>query len=151
MYIFKNPRIGGEVEPHKDSTFLITDPLSVCGIWVALDAATVDNGCMWGVPGSHKSDPNVYMRKRKNEDGQMETYMDPEKPHPYDTANAVPLEVEAGSIVLLHGSFLHWSKANISGQQRHAYVVHCVEREQGYEYSTDTWIQRTKPEHCEGV
>ena len=40
MYIFKNPRIGGEVGPHKDSSFLITDPLSVCGVWISLDAAT---------------------------------------------------------------------------------------------------------------
>jgi phytanoyl-CoA hydroxylase len=53
MYIFKNPKIGGEVGAHKDSTFLITDPLSVCGIWISLDSASKENGCMWGVPGSH--------------------------------------------------------------------------------------------------
>lgn len=58
MYIFKNPRLGGEVSPHKDSSFLITDPLSVCGIWVSLDSATKENGCMWGVPGSHLKKPN---------------------------------------------------------------------------------------------
>lgn len=58
MYIFKNPRIGGEVGPHKDSSFLITNPLSVCGVWISLDSATADNGCMWGVPGSHVKDPN---------------------------------------------------------------------------------------------
>ncbi len=58
MYIFKNPIIGGEVGAHKDSTFLITDPLSVCGIWISLDSASKENGCMWGVPGSHLKDPN---------------------------------------------------------------------------------------------
>jgi len=64
MYIFKNPKIGGEVGAHKDSTFLITDPLSVCGIWISLDSASKENGCMWGVPGSHLKDPNQYMHTR---------------------------------------------------------------------------------------
>lgn len=41
MYIFKNPRIGGEVKPHTDNTYLITNPLSVTGIWIALHDATV--------------------------------------------------------------------------------------------------------------
>ena len=44
MYIFKNPKIGGEVGAHKDSSFLITKPLSVCGIWVSLDEATKEMG-----------------------------------------------------------------------------------------------------------
>lgn len=62
-----------------------------------------------------------------NDQQEMETYMDPAEPEPYDTANAVPLEVEAGSIVLLHGSFLHWSQPNRSEHQRHAYTLHVVE------------------------
>jgi phytanoyl-CoA hydroxylase len=66
MYIFKNPKIGGEVGAHKDSTFLITDPLSVCGIWISLDSASKENGCMWGVPGSHLKDPTQYMHTRLN-------------------------------------------------------------------------------------
>jgi phytanoyl-CoA hydroxylase len=54
MYMFKNPFKGAEISRHKDSTFMATDPLSACGIWTSLDAATVENGCMFGVPGSHK-------------------------------------------------------------------------------------------------
>ena len=78
MYIFKNPKIGGEVSPHKDSSFLITDPLSVCGIWISLDSANNSKGCMWGVPGSHLKGPNQYFRLRNNKDsGEVETYMDP--------------------------------------------------------------------------
>ena len=67
MYIFKNPRIGGEIGAHKDSSFLTTKPLSCCGIWIALDSATIENGCMWGVPGSHKNDPNFYLKLRYND------------------------------------------------------------------------------------
>lgn len=116
MYIFKNPKIGGEVGCHKDSSFLITDPLSVCGIWVSLDAATLENGCLWGVPGSHIKTPNQYMKLRKNKDGFLESFMDPKNPVPYSPEGAVPIEVPPGSIVILHGSFLHFSKPNTSSK-----------------------------------
>ena len=80
MYIFKNPKIGGEVGCHKDSSFLITDPLSVCGIWVSLDDATLENGCLWGVPGSHIKRPNQYLNLRENKDGGLESFMNPPEP-----------------------------------------------------------------------
>ena len=54
MYIFKQPRIGGEVTSHQDSTFLFTEPRQTClGLWLALEEANLGNGCVWGRPGSH--------------------------------------------------------------------------------------------------
>ena len=47
MYIFKPPHIGGEVVWHTDHPFLWTDPPSVVGFWVALEDATIENGCLW--------------------------------------------------------------------------------------------------------
>jgi phytanoyl-CoA hydroxylase len=44
MYIFKSPRVGGEVNPHQDSTYIISNPLSCKAIWVALDDANKENG-----------------------------------------------------------------------------------------------------------
>ncbi|KAJ3106456.1 hypothetical protein HK100_003728 [Physocladia obscura] len=58
MIIFKNPKIGGQVPPHQDSTFLYTDPPSAqTGFWFALEDCTPENGCMWFAPGSHKKTP----------------------------------------------------------------------------------------------
>src|SRR5712671_5498514 len=54
MYIFKQPRIGGEVTCHQDATFLYTEPLRLVGLWFALEDATNDNGCLWTIPGGHK-------------------------------------------------------------------------------------------------
>lgn len=54
MIIFKNPKIGGEVPKHTDHTYIMSSPSSCIGIWVALEDATKENGCMWGYPGSHK-------------------------------------------------------------------------------------------------
>lgn len=55
MYICKNPMIGGVVNSHQDSTFLFTEPRQSClGLWLALDDATLENGCLWVRPKSHK-------------------------------------------------------------------------------------------------
>ncbi|KAL3822173.1 hypothetical protein ACHAXA_008189 [Cyclostephanos tholiformis] len=58
MYIFKQATKaggrGGEVTSHQDSTFLYTEPRQTCvGLWLALDDATIENGCLWVRPGSH--------------------------------------------------------------------------------------------------
>jgi phytanoyl-CoA hydroxylase len=54
MYICKNPKIGGTVHSHQDSTFLFTEPRQSClGLWLALDDATLLNGCLWVRPKSH--------------------------------------------------------------------------------------------------
>ena len=52
MLIFKQPFVGGEVVPHQDSCFVATDPLSCVGIWLALEDATRENGCLWTLPGA---------------------------------------------------------------------------------------------------
>jgi len=54
MFIFKNPRIGSFVDIHQDSTFLYTSPLSCHAFWFALEDCTINNGCLWVLPGSHK-------------------------------------------------------------------------------------------------
>src|SRR5436190_339151 len=54
MYIFKQPRIGGEVTCHQDATFLFVEPLRMVGLWFALEDASVENGCLWAIAGGHK-------------------------------------------------------------------------------------------------
>ena len=52
---FQQPGIGGEVVPHQDNSFLYTEPTTCTGLWLALEDATLINGCLWAIPGSHKS------------------------------------------------------------------------------------------------
>ena len=56
MYICKHAQgVGGVVHSHQDSTFLFTTPRPTClGLWLALDDATLTNGCLWLRPGSMK-------------------------------------------------------------------------------------------------
>jgi phytanoyl-CoA hydroxylase len=41
------------VPDHQDSTFLYDEPLTLVGFWIPLQDATLKNGCLWGIPGSH--------------------------------------------------------------------------------------------------
>ncbi len=50
----QQPKIGGEVVPHQDSSFIYTEPMSCVGLWWALEEATKDNGCLWAAPEEHK-------------------------------------------------------------------------------------------------
>ncbi|KAE8710283.1 phytanoyl-CoA 2-hydroxylase [Hibiscus syriacus] len=50
----EQPSIGGEVTPHQHDSFLYTEPQTCTGLWLAQEDALVVNGCLWGIPESHK-------------------------------------------------------------------------------------------------
>lgn len=137
MYIFKQPRIGGEVNCHVDHTFLWTEPQSVIGFWVAIDDATTENGCLWALPGGHRIP--VKSRSRLNE-SRTATITDIFDSTPYPTDGLVPLEVARGTLVLLNGSLPHLSGPNTSEKPRHAYTVHVIDGTANY--PADNWLQR---------
>lgn len=135
MYIFKQPHIGGEVDWHQDATFLFTTPLSTVGFWLALDDATLENGCMFALAGAHRGN----LRKRFIREG-LATRMETLDAMPWPDQAPVPLEAPRGSLVLLHGLLPHASGANHSAKPRHAYALHLIDGETAY--AADNWLQR---------
>ena len=137
MYIFKQAHIGGEVVCHTDHTYLWTEPQSVVGFWFAIDDATLENGCMWALPGGHRMP--VKCRSRLNA-SRTATVMDVYDAEPYPTAGLVPLEAKRGTLVLLDGALPHRSGPNLSDKPRHAYTIHAIDGIA--EYLSDNWLQR---------
>jgi len=137
MYIFKQPRIGGQVDWHQDGSFFYTEPLSVTTFWFALDDATLENGCLWVEKGGHKN-PLRERFVRAGEEARI-TSVDP-TPWP-DRSDATPLEVKAGTLVCFHGKLPHFSAENTSDKPRHAYTLHaaCATTD----YVSENWIQST--------
>ena len=134
MYIFKQPKIGGEVVCHQDSTFLITEPESTVGFWFALEDANRDNGCLQVASGGHKG-PLRKLFKRENNQMKMEELSN--EPFP-ETDTFV--EVKKGTLVLLHGRLPHYSCENKSPNSRHAYTIHAIDGKSKYlDYN---WLQR---------
>lgn len=138
MYIFKQPRIGGQVDWHQDASFFYTAPQSVTTFWFAIDDATLENGCIWVEPGGHKSP----LRQKFIRDGRQTRFIDlDDTPWP-DTNSAVPVEVKAGTLVCFNGLLPHYSAPNTSDKARHAYTLHITDT--ACEYAPENWIQRSK-------
>ena len=161
MYIFKQPRIGGVVTSHQDSTFLHTEPrLSCLGLWLALDDGDESNGCLWVRPGSHKeplrrrfvrnssfdhSDPQSHPTKfitLNAADLKWEGTLPGRTPSDLYGAGFVPVPVRPGDLVVIHGSVDHLSLENVSDKPRHSYQLHLVEGpDNGVLWSADNWLQ----------
>jgi phytanoyl-CoA hydroxylase len=137
MYIFKQPNIGGEVTCHQDSTFLYTEPNDIVGLWFALEDATIENGCLWAIPGGHRH--GLKSRWVRAPEGGMKFEVFDETPWPED--QLVPLEVSKGSLILLHGLLPHRSFENRSTRSRHAYTLHLIGATA--QYPEDNWLQRS--------
>jgi len=137
MYIFKQPNIGGEVTCHQDGTFLYTEPIDIVGLWFALEDATIENGCLWAIPGGHRR--GLKSRWVRSRDGGMEFEIYDKEPWPEN--ELVPLKVKKGSLILLHGLLPHRSFENRSPHSRHAYTLHLIRA--GAKYPSDNWLQRS--------
>ena len=136
MYIFKQPNIGGEVTCHQDSTFLYTEPTNIVGLWFALEDATIENGCLWVIPGGHST--GLKSRWIRSPDGmKFEIYDNT----PWPEEALVPLEVSKGTLILLHGLLPHRSYENKSSKSRHAYTLHVISGRGTY--PANNWLQRS--------
>lgn len=105
---------------HQDEAFIPTRDRSLCGAWMALDDATVDNGCLWALPGGHRAGILHPTRPHTN----PEEWDHTEALCGLDTSRAVPLEVTRGSVVFFNGYLPHMSKRNRSTRYRRAFVSH---------------------------
>lgn len=143
MYIFKQPHIGGEVRWHQDASYLVSRPSSVTGIWIALEDATRDNGCLWVQPGGHRSPlRELYEVDPVTREGTLRTI--DETPWPSD-AEALALEVSAGSVVFFNDHMPHYSSKNTSERSRHALTLHVGEA--SALWPETNWLQRPSLGH----
>jgi phytanoyl-CoA hydroxylase len=138
MYIFKQPNIGGEVTCHQDATFLHTEPQSVVGLWFALEDATVENGCLWAIPGGHRLGLKKRFVRAADGGGTRFEILDRQ---PWPLEKLVPLEAQAGTLIILKGLLPHMSYPNRSEKSRQAYTLHVIEGD--CYYGAENWLQRS--------
>jgi len=115
MFMNKPAQRGTLLPWHQDRwSALDRDPLIT--VWTALDPATIANGCVQVIPGSHRlgvinpSHPSAFVTE-----AQAAQHAPEEK--------AVYLELEAGEVVLLHNWLLHRSDVNRTEIPRRAFSV----------------------------
>ena len=109
---------------HQDEYYIPTRDRSLAGGWIALDDATIENGCLWVLPGSHK--PGVlYPMAPHNSD----EFDGADAASGFPAQEPVPVEVKAGSVVFFNGYLLHRSLKNRSAGFRRALVSHYMSAE----------------------
>lgn len=133
MLINKAPGTNTPTPWHQDAAYWIDMPDSrAASCWLALDDATIDNGCMWYVPKSH---------------------LKPLRPHRHmgvkggalvcdvDENEGVPIEIKPGTGIFHHGATLHYSRGNSTASQRRAFILNFrpkamidLEREAGFDH-----------------
>ncbi len=112
----KRAHKGGPIILHQDFPYwsdLTKIASRVATAMVFLDDATIENGCLEVVPGSHRE--GLQVRRAMEGFGALE--MDPQK---YDHSRLLPLEVPAGSVVFFGPFLVHRSLPNRSGADRRA-------------------------------
>ncbi len=111
------PANGGAEKPwHQDLAYFEVNRFDgVCGVWIALDRATVANGCMHVIPGGHRQGP------RKHEWSKVDCEITTPDINP---ADAVPIELPPGGLMIFHGLLPHETPVNNSGLRRRALQFH---------------------------
>lgn len=108
--VFKNAKTNHSSPWHQDWHYWQGSPK--ISVWIALDDATPDNGCLRLVPGSHRG----AVKMDDVDDGKGFNHRISE-----DAIDNLPVEVvpvSAGDAIFFHDLLLHASCPNINGEER---------------------------------
>lgn len=129
--ISKPPKDNGHFGFHHDFFFWPLSPPNIVSCWLALDDATVDNGCMHVMPKSHKDERfSVAARAAFNAESAKASEEGSEPPpNPWterrglDISHGVPVELKAGECMFHHCLNWHGTPPNVTDRQRRAFVM----------------------------
>ena len=101
----KRARTTDEILPHRDAIGRPQGPHAGATIWIAIDPADPENGCLHYGRGSHKMErtPGIFVKGYDVDDG-----------------TAVPATVQPGDAVIHNALTVHWSEGNPTDRTRRA-------------------------------
>lgn len=122
-FISKEPGKGRRTPWHEDSAYWkgkFDNLDKIVTIWLAIDNATVENGCMGVVPGSHT---NGYSEYEDVEDKKNNTFETEIKKGSFDLDSVVWFELNKGQYSLHDARIIHGANANTSENRRCGYTM----------------------------
>ncbi len=115
MALLKPPRIGREKPWHQDCAYFdLPQGTRVVGVWLALDEAKVENGCMHIIPGSHIEGPVVHFQRRDWQICDTEV----------QTRRCLALPMQPGDCLFFDGLLQHGTPPSHSPLRRRALQFH---------------------------
>ena len=137
QFIFKNPGAWGQPW-HQDSSYFPFDREPQVAAWLATSEATLDNGCLVVLPGSHHEHLHEHLPDDRKESNYGYTEI---KDH--DFSDEIPMTLNKGDLLLFHSFLMHKSYDNKSDSRRTAMVYHFAETGTDYgaiDSPTNEWI-----------
>ncbi|MBA3707820.1 MAG: phytanoyl-CoA dioxygenase family protein [Planctomycetes bacterium] len=124
-FICKPPGDGKRVPWHEDSAYWgdMLSPMEVVTVWLALDEATAQNGCMRVIPGTHRGGYSDY---EPVADPTTNVFGSEIKKHQFDASRAVDIVLKPNHANLHDGRLMHGSNFNTSGERRCGYTMRYV-------------------------
>jgi ectoine hydroxylase-related dioxygenase (phytanoyl-CoA dioxygenase family) len=113
-YISKPPGEGLPVLWHQDGSYWPLEPMEVVTLWLAVDDALPENGCMRVIPGTHRMDLQT-LQRTTDVPNVLSSRIDPDL---VNEAEAVDLVLKAGDVSVHHPNIIHGSNANTSSRRR---------------------------------
>jgi ectoine hydroxylase-related dioxygenase (phytanoyl-CoA dioxygenase family) len=121
QFIFKNRGAWGQPW-HQDSYYFPFDPdggRPIAGAWLAVTEATLDNGCLHILPGSHREPVHEHVPDRRP--GANLGYVEIVD---HDMSAAIPVLMQPGDLLVFDSHLMHRSTDNVSNGIRAAMVYH---------------------------
>ena len=137
QFIFKNPGAWGQPW-HQDSSYFPFDREPQVAAWLATSEATLENGCLVVLPGSHQE--SLHEHLPDDREGSNYGYTEIKD---HDFSEEMPVILNKGDLLLFHSFLMHKSYDNKSNSRRTAMVYHFAETGTGYgevDSPTNEWI-----------
>jgi ectoine hydroxylase-related dioxygenase (phytanoyl-CoA dioxygenase family) len=121
--LMKPAGVGSAKGMHQDSPYWPIEPMALASMWIALDPATLENGCMTALPGSHRGGPLPHVHV-------TDDYIVEESE--YDASKVVAIPMPAGAGLLFHSLLLHGTAPNTSPNPRRAITLSYMSSQSRY-------------------
>lgn len=127
----KPPREGLEVPWHQDGQYWPIRPRATVTMWIALDDATAENGCMRVIPGTHRMGDFSHEVSDREDLVLNNVLSDPR----LDLSTARDVVLEAGQFSLHDIALVHGSQPNRSGRRRAGFAIRYMPATSHYDRS----------------
>lgn len=143
-FFAKPARVGTKTPWHQDGEYWPIRPLATCTVWIAIDAATPENGCLRVIPGSHQSKTLAKHNKSDAEGIALQLELAADE---FDETEAVDIMLQPGQISLHDVYLYHGSEPNHSDHSRRGMTLRFMPTTSVYRHDLATRTQNAGVRH----
>jgi chlorinating enzyme len=138
-FFAKPAKVGTRTPWHQDGEYWPIQPLATCTVWIAIDASTIQNGCLRVIPGSHKSKRLARHNRSDADNIALNLELDETE---FDESKAVDIVLQPGEVSLHDVYLYHGSEPNFSDHPRRGMTLRYMPTSSVYHHDDETRFER---------